>query len=123
MKGSGQLATSFITLFGSYCCTTMPFGLKNAGATYQRCMLKFFGELIGDMVEDYVDDIILKSKNSDYLVSDLEKAFAKLRTNEIRLNLEKCIFGVLRGMLLGLSSTSVASRPTWKIYRSSRRWV
>ena len=47
MKASDQLATSFITPFGSFCYVTMPFGLKNAGATYQRCMLKCFGNLIG----------------------------------------------------------------------------
>jgi hypothetical protein len=47
MKESDQLMTSFITLFGSYCYVTMPFGLKNAGATNQRCMLKCFGKLIG----------------------------------------------------------------------------
>jgi hypothetical protein len=46
MKESDQLATSFITLFGSYCYVTMPFGLKNTGATYQRCMIKCFDELI-----------------------------------------------------------------------------
>ena len=47
MKESDQLTTSFITPFGSFCYVTMPFGLKNAGATYQRCMLKCFGDLIG----------------------------------------------------------------------------
>ena len=47
MKESNQLATSFITPFGSFCYVTMLFGLKNMGATYQRCMLKSFGDLIG----------------------------------------------------------------------------
>jgi hypothetical protein len=47
MKESDQLATSFITLFGTYCYVTMPFGLKNMEATYQRCMLRVFGDLIG----------------------------------------------------------------------------
>jgi hypothetical protein len=46
-KESDQLATSFITPFGMYCYVTMSFGLKNEGATYQRCMLKVFGDLIG----------------------------------------------------------------------------
>ena len=62
MKESDQLATSFITPFRSYCYITMSFGLKNAGATYQRCMLKCFGDLIGWTVESYVDDIMVKSK-------------------------------------------------------------
>ena len=46
MKDSDQLATSFITLYGSYCYVTMPFGLKNAGATYQRCMQQCFAKQI-----------------------------------------------------------------------------
>ena len=72
MKESDQLATSFITPFGSFCYVSMPFGLKNAGATYQRCMLNYFGDLIGRTVEAYVDDIIVKSKRADHLVADLE---------------------------------------------------
>jgi hypothetical protein len=62
MKESDQLVTSFITPFGTYCYVTMPFGLKNAGATNQRCMLTIFGDLIGRTIEAYVDDIVVKSK-------------------------------------------------------------
>ena len=101
MKESDQLATSFITPFGSFCYVTIPFGLKNAGATYQRCMLKCFGDLIGRTVEAYMDNIVVKSKWVDQLVADLEQTFSRLQANNIKLNLEKCIFGVPRGMLLG----------------------
>jgi hypothetical protein len=62
MKEFNQLMTSFITLFGTYCYVTMPFGLKNAGAMYQRCILTVLGDLIGWTVEAYVDDIVVKSK-------------------------------------------------------------
>ena len=72
MKESDQLATSFITLFGSFCCVTMSFGLKNARATYQRCLLKCFGDLIGRTVEAYVDDIVVKLKRPDQVIADLE---------------------------------------------------
>ena len=65
MKESNQFTTSFITPFGSFCYVTMPFGLKNIGATYQRCMLKGFGDLIGRTIESYVDDIVVKSKQAD----------------------------------------------------------
>jgi len=65
MKESHQLATSFITPFGSFCYVTMPFGLKNTGAMYQRCMLKCFEDLIGQTIEAYVDDIMVKSKQTD----------------------------------------------------------
>ena len=78
MKESDQLMTSFITPFGSFCYVSMSFGLKNVGATYQRCMLKCFGDLIGRTVETYVDDIVTKSKQADHLVADLDQTFAKL---------------------------------------------
>jgi hypothetical protein len=101
MKEFDQLMTSFITPFGSFCYVTMLFGLKYMGATYQCCMLRCFGKLIEETVEAYVDDIVVKSKKADQLVADLEKTFDKLRANDIKLNPEKCIFGVLRGMLIG----------------------
>jgi hypothetical protein len=72
MKESDQLATSFITPFGMYCYVTMPFGLRNAGATYQRCMNHVFGEHIGQTVEAYVDDIVVKTRKASDLLSDLE---------------------------------------------------
>ena len=78
----------------------MPFGLKNAGAMYQCCMLKCFGGLIGRTIEAYVDDIIVKSRKTDDLVADLLGTFAQLRANGVKLNLEKCVFMVPRGMLL-----------------------
>ena len=78
MKQSDQLATSFIIPFGSFCYVSMPFGLTNIGATYQRCMLRCFGDLIGRTVEAYVDDIVVKSKWADHLILDLEQTFVKL---------------------------------------------
>jgi hypothetical protein len=94
MKESDQLVISFITPFGMYCYVTMPFGLKNAGATYQRCMLRVFGDLIGRTIEAYVDDIIFKSREANNLVTDLDAAFRCLKKKNIKLNPEKCVFGV-----------------------------
>ena len=79
----------------------MPFGLRNVGATYQRCMTQVFGKHIGQTVEAYVDDIVVKSRKASNLVDDLEIAFKCLREKGIKLNPEKCVFGVPRGMLLG----------------------
>ena len=62
MKESDQLTTSFITLSGMYCYVTMPFGLRNTGATYQQCMTQVFGEHIERTIEAYVDDIMVKSR-------------------------------------------------------------
>ena len=113
MKEFDQLTTSFITPFGLFCYVTMPFGLKNVGATYQRCMLKCFRDLIGQIVEAYIDDIVVKSKWADHLIADLEQTFAKLRANGIKLNPEKCIFGVPRGTLLGfiVSERDIEANP------------
>ena len=113
MEESDQLVTSFITPFGMYCYVTMPFGLRNAGATYLRCMLHVFGKHIGSTVEVYVDDIVVKSKRRGDLIQDLEIAFSCLRTNQIKLNPEKCVFGVPRGMLLGyiVSQRGIEANP------------
>jgi hypothetical protein len=102
MKESDQLATSFVTLFGTYCFVTMPFGLNNAGATYQHCMLTIFGDLIGRTVEAYVDDIVVKLKRANSLVADLDQAFKCLQAKNIKLNPE---------CYLALSSLSTTSKP------------
>ena len=72
MKESDQLMASFINPFRSFCYVSMPFGLKNVVATYQRYMLKCFGDLIGRTVEAYVDNIVVKSKWANHLVADHE---------------------------------------------------
>jgi hypothetical protein len=113
MKESDQLATSFITPFGMYCYVTMPFGLRNAGATYQRCMQHVFGDHIGRTVEAYVDDIVVKTRKADDLVGDLRIAFGCLQANGVKLNPEKCVFGVPRGMMLGyiVSQRGIEANP------------
>jgi hypothetical protein len=79
----------------------MPFGLRNAGATYQRCMNHVFGQHIGRTVEAYVDDIVVKTRKAFDLLSDLEVTLRCLKAKGVKLNPEKCVFGVPRGMLLG----------------------
>ena len=64
-------------------------------------MLRCFGDLIGQTIEAYVDDIVVMSKWADHLVVDLEQTFVKLQANGIKLNPKKCVFWVPRGMLLG----------------------
>ena len=72
MKEFDQLTTSFITPFESFCYVTMPFSLKNMEATYQRCMLKCFRDLIGQTIEAYINDIVVKLKLTDQVIADLE---------------------------------------------------
>ena len=63
-----EVHTSFITSFGTYCYKVMPFGLKNAGATFQRCVTKVFKPWIGRNMKVYMDDMIVKTKiTSDHL--------------------------------------------------------
>jgi hypothetical protein len=113
MKESDQLTTSFITPFGMYCYVTMSFGLRNSGATYQRCMQHVFIDHIKRTVEAFVDDIVVKTRKADDLVSDLRITFGCLRANGVKLNPEKCVFGVPRGMLLGyiVSQRGIEANP------------
>jgi hypothetical protein len=113
MKESDQLATSFIIVFGTYCYLTMSFSLKNAGATYQRCMQRCFADQIDPprqpdqlgppkpMVTVYVDDIVVKAPRAGDLIAMLDATFANLRRFSIKCNPEKCTFGVPKGKLLG----------------------
>ncbi|XP_015936371.1 uncharacterized protein LOC107462306 [Arachis duranensis] len=97
--------TAFITPGGIYCYKVMPFGLKNAGATYQRLMNKIFNELIGKTVEVYVDDILAKTARPDDLLRDLGDVFASLRQHGMRLNPLKCAFAMEAGKFLGFMIT------------------
>ena len=76
-------------------------------------MLKCFGGHIRRTVEAYMDDIVVKSKRADQVVADLEQTFTKLRANDIKLNPEKCVFRVPRGMLLGfiVSKRGIEANP------------
>jgi hypothetical protein len=101
MKESDQLATSFVTPYGTYCYVTMPFGLKNAGATYQRTMQKCLADQIGCNIHAYMDDIAVMSKKQDNLIADLQETFNNLRKYNMMFNPTKCVFGVPAGQLLG----------------------
>jgi hypothetical protein len=76
-------------------------------------MQHVFGDHIGRTVEAYVDDIVVKTRKADELVSDLRIAFGCLRANGVKLNPEKCVFGVPRGMLLGyiISQRGIEANP------------
>ncbi|XP_039683803.1 uncharacterized protein [Medicago truncatula] len=93
--------TSFITPWGTFCYKVMPFGLINAGATYQRGMTTLFHDMIHKEIEVYVDDMIVKSITEEDHVKYLQKMFQRLRKYKLRLNPNKCTFGVRSGKLLG----------------------
>ena len=96
-----QEHTSFVTDLGLYCYKVMPFGLKNAGATYQRLVNRMFADQIGKTMEVYVDDMLVKSRFSTDHVRDLGSMFSILREYGMKLNPLKCHFGVASGKFLG----------------------
>ena len=73
LKEDDQIKTSFITPFGAYCYTTMSFGLKNAGATYQRAIQMCLDQQIGCNVKAYIDDVVIKSKTPSTISSSTSK--------------------------------------------------
>nr|XP_025647775.1 uncharacterized protein LOC112742761 [Arachis hypogaea] len=97
--------TAFITPDGTYCYTVMPFGLKNAGATYQRLVNKIFRDLSGNKLEVYIDDMLAKTESGEQLTDDLKVIMNTLRKHQMRLNPAKCAFGMEAGKFLGFMIT------------------
>ncbi|GKV47203.1 hypothetical protein SLEP1_g54121 [Rubroshorea leprosula] len=101
MAPEDEEKTSFYAGDEIYCYVMMPFGLKNAGATYQKMVTIVFRAQIGKNLEVYVDDIVVKSLKAENHLADLDETFNNLRKNRMRLNPAKCIFGVESGKFLG----------------------
>jgi len=97
MYGPDILKTNFTTKVVNYFYKAMPFRLKNAGTTYQRLMDKVFKEQIRRNMEVYVDEMIIKSCEVENHAKDFEEVFTKIRKYDIRLNPDKCVFGVKGG--------------------------
>jgi hypothetical protein len=91
----------------------MSFGLKNAGATYQRAIQMCFADQLHRNVEAYVDDVVIKTRDSDDLIADLEETFSSLRRFQWKLNPTKCVFGIPSGKLLGfiVSNRGIEANP------------
>ena len=92
----------------------MPFGLKNAGATYQRMIQTCLEKQIGKTVEAYVDDVVIKTRHIETLIDDLRLTFNNLHAYDIKLNPKKCIFGVPARKLLGfiVSDRGIEANPS-----------
>ncbi|KAH9316783.1 hypothetical protein KI387_044021 [Taxus chinensis] len=98
---SDQHKTAFITPWGTFYYHVMPFGLKNARATYQRAMTYIFPDIMHTILEDYVNDLLGKSKHCNEHLNVLTIIFDRLLQYSVRLQPKKCVFGVLSGKLLG----------------------
>ena len=101
MDEADQEKTSFVTSQGLFCYKVMPFGLKNAGATYQRLVNHMFRPQIGRNVKVYVDDMLVKSQDEEIHPDDLQETFDTLRQYNMKLNPNKCAFRVSSGKFLG----------------------
>ena len=101
MDPNDKEKTSFVTGQGTYCYQVMPFGLKNAGATYQRLVNRMFQKHIGTSMEVYIDDMLVKSVKAELHIAYLVESFQVLKNYNMKLNPTKCAFGVSARKFLG----------------------
>ncbi|GKV13259.1 hypothetical protein SLEP1_g24299 [Rubroshorea leprosula] len=101
MASEDEVKTSFYAGDEIYCYVMMPFGLKNAGATYQKMVTIVFRAQIGRNLEVYVDDIVVKSRRAEDHLTDLGETFNNLKRHSMKLNPAKCVFGVESEKFLG----------------------
>jgi hypothetical protein len=101
LKKEDEEKTAFITPYDIFCYQVMPFGLKNAGATYQRMMQNCLGSQIGLNIQVYIDDVVITMRKKESLISDMQEIFDNLDRYKLNLNPTNCSFGVSTGQLLG----------------------
>lgn len=101
MDPEDEEAIAFHTLIEIFCYRVMPLGLKNVGATYQRAMTYIFEDLLHDVVECYVDDLIIKTKLRQHHIIDVDQVFQRLCRYNLKMNPLKCAFGVSSVRFLG----------------------
>jgi len=89
----------------NYCYKVMPFGLKNTGTTYQRLMDRILTPMLGQNVQAYVDEMVVTSKEQEQHVTDIKELLAIIDKYNLKLNPEKCVFGVELGKFLGFMLT------------------
>ncbi|XP_014521800.1 uncharacterized protein LOC106778352 [Vigna radiata var. radiata] len=113
MHGPDREKTAFMADQANFCYEVMPFGLKNADATYERLMNKVFAEQIGRCMDVYVDDMVVRSSQGTQHLQDLEEVFRQIRRYGMRLNPAKCTFGVAAGKFFGfmLTSQGIEAKP------------
>jgi hypothetical protein len=109
IKEEDQEKIAFIAPLGAYCYTTMSFGLKNAGATYQRAIQACFKKQLNKNVEACMDDVVVKTRKSDTLIADLEETFACTAGSSTRTSASSAY---RRENYSASSSAIVASKPT-----------
>jgi hypothetical protein len=123
MSREEEVHTTFIIVDVLFCYVSMPYGLKNALPTFVHAMHKTFSDLIRDLVDVYVDDIIVKIKSRSSLLDNLALVFDRLHSTHSNLNSDKCVFDVTVGKLLGflVSYRRIEANPE-KIKTTEAMW-
>jgi hypothetical protein len=105
--------TSFITPFGTFCFVRMLEGLKNARCTFSRMIAIVLHPQLRRNILAYVDDIVIESIRRRDHISDLAETFANLKVANLKLNPEKCVFGIHKGKVLGclVSTKHIEANP------------
>jgi hypothetical protein len=113
MRREDEAKTGFTTPFGIFCFVRMPEGLRNAGPTFNRMMKPILGSQLGRNASAYVDDIVIMSEKEKDHIAELTETFDNMRRNGLKLNPEKCIFGIRKGQLLGcmVSKRGIQANP------------
>ncbi|KAL0345043.1 UNVERIFIED_CONTAM: Transposon Ty3-I Gag-Pol polyprotein [Sesamum radiatum] len=119
-----QEKTSFVTDQGTFCYNVMPFGLKNAGATYQRLVNNMFREQIGKNMEVYIDDMLVKSKRKEDHTQDLQACFDVLQRNEAPQKIREVqrLTGRLAALNRFISRSSDKGLPFFKVLKNIKNF-
>jgi hypothetical protein len=122
MKKEDEPKTIFITPSGTYCYLRMHERLKNASVSFRRMISKVMSSQLGKNVLTYVGDIIVRSTKQQDHILDLQETFANFRRVGLKLNPQKCVFGVKKGKFLGclVSTKGIEAKP--KISKQYFRW-
>jgi hypothetical protein len=97
MRREDEAKNGVTTPFRVFCFVRMPEGLRNVGSTFNRMMKLILGSQLGRNASTYVDDIVIMSEKETDHMADLTETFDNMRHNGLKLNPEKCIFGIREG--------------------------
>ena len=96
-----QEKTTFTCPYGTFAFRRMPFGLCNAPATFHRCMMSMFSDLVEEVMEIFMDDFIVYGSSFEQCLNNLETVLQRCKDKQLALNWEKCHFMVTEGIVLG----------------------
>jgi hypothetical protein len=113
MRREDEAKTGFTTPFGIFCFVRMPKGLRNVGPIFNHMMKLILGSQLGRNTSAYVDDIVIMSEKEADHIANLTETFDNMRRNGLKLNPEKCIFGIRKGQLLScmVSKQGIQANP------------